>query len=226
MQVDNTIVLKIKKLLEMANSSNRNEAEIASAKAQELLVKYNLEIQQVESIETDYNEEDLIQYKRVMIEVREVALILVRHFFVRVLFDSKRYSNVKTTTVRTFGKNSNVKIASYVYTFLIRTYRNLWKEYKKKNKRANKKYFFKGITQGLSMKLTETKYKVEKEYGLIVKEDSVLLNWSSKYDIYKDKTTIKVTSKSFIHGYKEGRNIEIKKPITSERKDGGGYIGN
>ncbi len=49
MAVDSTVLSKIKKLLALSTSSNPNEAALAAAKAQELLMIHNLTLSQVEA---------------------------------------------------------------------------------------------------------------------------------------------------------------------------------
>ena len=47
--MDENIILKIKKLLALSKSSNQNEAQNAMLKAQKLLIKYKLSLQEIES---------------------------------------------------------------------------------------------------------------------------------------------------------------------------------
>lgn len=220
MEIENTIVLKIKKLLELANSSNKNEAEIASIKAQELLIKYNLNMQTVNNLEIDYTEDVLSELNRQPTEVAYITMILRNYFFVGAL--TERKFKEATTSLRIFGTTSNVQIATYVYVFLLRTYRQLWKEHKKQTSNANSKSFYYGITTALSQKLEATKKKVENEYGLIVVDDKKVLDWMS----VAKKRTIKCHSNnsSFYDGYQKGQSIEIRKPINTNRKNSGGYL--
>lgn len=51
---DKSIMEKIQKLLSLANSDNENEAKMATARANELLIKYNLNLQQIEDHQNDY----------------------------------------------------------------------------------------------------------------------------------------------------------------------------
>lgn len=48
------VVEKIQKLLALANSDNENEAKLASKKAHELMIKYNLSASEVEMINKEY----------------------------------------------------------------------------------------------------------------------------------------------------------------------------
>ena len=59
MILNDQIIERIQKLLSLANSDNENEAQLAASKANELLTKYNLSLQEVEGINLEYSEHEV-----------------------------------------------------------------------------------------------------------------------------------------------------------------------
>src|SRR5439155_27189213 len=88
MAVDITPVLtKIKKLLALSASSNPNEAALAAAKAQELLMQHNLTMSQVETHgESKYGEAFVKTGSRVW--RRLLLAVIARNNFCEMVYDA------------------------------------------------------------------------------------------------------------------------------------------
>lgn len=131
---DNPILNRIKKLLALAGSSNEQEAKVAMSKANELLVKYNLDIQQVRMSQDDYEFAQVTEGKRARPHHRHIFGVLQSYFFVNVIHQRKwigeQLAYVHFTNL--VGKPVNCKIAAHVFEFLDKVYPELWKSFKAK----------------------------------------------------------------------------------------------
>lgn len=144
---------KVRKLLSLARSANENEAFLAMQKANELIEKHNIErIEQQRSARFTYA---IIHHKKKRVEMhqRRICLILQDHFFVDVvyaqLFDPIACETYKT--IELLGTVENVRIAEYVYHFLMNQTEVLWKAYERTRKGrtvGNKRSYRLGVLKG------------------------------------------------------------------------------
>lgn len=138
---------KVKKLLKLGASSEEHEAELATQKANELLLKYNLKL----SESLDYN--DLTYYQKGVLTQKtrsvkmETIYDIVSQFFVKPVFSYFKGG----VRLDLFGTKANIEFAEYVVHFLNYELDRLWlktkKEFNYKGIRA-KNSFFKGIGNG------------------------------------------------------------------------------
>lgn len=151
------MMIRIKKLMALAESQNRHEAEAAMVKAHALIEKYNLDL-----LEND------VKRNFVSIFVGDPAL---RHFreeyhLAHLLQDFYFIQGIWVTAyvlekgkmgrvLEISGTLQNVKIAEYVYTFVNQYIRTQWSIYKqgKKLSRYRKTDFAIGIIEGFRDKL-------------------------------------------------------------------------
>jgi predicted SprT family Zn-dependent metalloprotease len=149
---------KVRKLLSLARSGNENEAFLAMCKANELIEKYNIDrIEQDRAANMAYA---IIHHKRRRIEnyQRRICLILKDHFFVDVVY-SYLYDPAACQTYRTIellGTVENVRIAEYVYYFLMNQMELLWKVHQSKTSAPasrNKRSYRLGVIKGFHEKL-------------------------------------------------------------------------
>lgn len=132
------IVEKIAKLLKKAESAREvgslKEAELFAGKVNELLVKHNLEMSQVESIDLSSDRvldtlDDLkinLEYGKNSIEGLweiDLAGAIARYNFTKVLFRGSRHKSAFTGTIfypkiNFIGRKDNVEISIYLFEFL------------------------------------------------------------------------------------------------------------
>jgi len=149
---------KVRKLLSLARSGNENEAFLAMQKANELIEKYNIDrIEQDKAARFVYA---IIHHRKKRIEnyQRRICLILQDHFFVHVvyahLFDAGNCETYKT--IELLGTIENVRIAEYVYYFLLNQMEVLWKAHQRNTvgrARGNKRSYRLGVLKGFHEKL-------------------------------------------------------------------------
>lgn len=162
------VLEKVKKLLSLAQSSNVHEAELATIKANDLLLRHNLdyEAQREEPIYLDR----LLLRKRKDSKISAIYSIL-KHFIVRPVISQGRES----CCLEVSGTLTNVKIAGYVAGFLDLELDYLWKDAQGahgiKGVRS-KNSFFLGVAEGFDQKMTEVKrnYSEQDKRALAVVE--------------------------------------------------------
>jgi hypothetical protein len=217
MKPTDAIVERIQKLLSLANSDNENEAKMATARANELLIKYNLKLQEVTDRQFDYVEEG-------------IATILTKFFFVKVVIARKHvgYSSGQWATrnmpraqyqktIKLVGTAENCQIASYIFSYLNDAFPKLWNEYKLKTGAdvTRKVSYYMGLAKGISIMLDETKWRVEKETGLVLVKDKDLEAHIKKTTTgtYGGDTNSEIDPNVVRDGIKDGKNVQLRKPL-------------
>jgi hypothetical protein len=179
-------LLKVKKLLALAESSNRHEAEAAMAKAHDLISKYNLDFLREEK------EREFISLLvgrpalRHFVEDYALANLLQDFYFIRGIW-VPAYVPEKGKMGRALeisGTLPNVRIAGYVYDYVKRFIAREWKEYNSDGtlNRYRLTDFAQGIIEGFRPKLSceEEGWKRRGEsYAVIKKEDPLLKEYLS-----------------------------------------------
>lgn len=179
-------LLKVKKLLALAESSNRHEAEAAMAKAHELISKYNLDLLREEK------EKEFVSLLvgrpalRHFIEDYALGNLLQDFYFIRGIW-VPAYVPEKGKMGRSLeisGTLPNVRIAGYVHDYVKRFIAREWKEYNSDGtlNRYRLTDFAQGIIEGFRSKLSseEDGWKRRGEsYAVIKKEDPLLKEYLS-----------------------------------------------
>jgi hypothetical protein len=221
----NKISEKIQKLLSLATSSNENEAKLAANKASELMVKYNLRLQDLKE-KLEYNKDVLDVQVRAKIEDKFIIPILTEYFFVKIVSSKENFGK----TYYILGEEENVKIANYVYLFLKRTFRDLWKSYKKETKspKGYQQSYYYGLYSGLKTQLEATKVKVQEETKAVVVTDANLNKFmKSAFPRIRSKST-KVNhrdARAEYRGLSDGQNIRINKGVESKATNNNLFLG-
>ena len=178
---EDRILVRVKKLLALAESPNRHEAEAAMAKAHELISRHNLDL-----LRTQKEKEfiSLLVGKpalRHFVEDYALANLLQDFYFVRGIW-VPCYVPEKEKMGRVLEINGtipNVRIAGYVHDYVERFIQMKWKEYNPAGalNRYRLSDFAQGITEGFRLKLEskeEDWKKKEETFALIRKEDPLL----------------------------------------------------
>ena len=113
---------KIKKLMSLACSDNPHEAERATEKIQELLVKHQLRYED-NAAPPDF-EHLIIEFKskRIPLYLKQIVQVLVDHFYVFAVFQPSKkivtHQIQDITIVELMGRAENLSMAEYVFHFL------------------------------------------------------------------------------------------------------------
>lgn len=221
--MNDKVIEKIQKLLSLANSPNEHEAKLATEKANELLIKFNLSMQDVsKESQKEYLEKTVEDSKRRSAESYHVTQIIVSHFFVKALMRTVN----RRTTVYFLGEATNVQIASYVYSYLIRAYRECWEKHRElyDSPVKAKHSYYSGLSYGLSEQLKVKRKSVEAETGLMVIEDPDLVEKVSKYKHAKHRKESNRDTHAEYVGYQDGLQLRIKRGIENQSEDNGLYL--
>ena len=182
------MMLRIKKLMALAESQNQHEAEAAMAKAHELVAKYNLDLI---THEKDRDFISIFAGSPAMRHPREdyhLAHLLQEYYFVTGLwvpaYVLERGKMGRVLEIS--GTIQNIRMASYVHDFVRHFISSQWNGYNMDRglNRFRKTDFAVGIIQGFGSKLkrqAEQENRSEDKPGLIKIEDPLLL----KYIDYK-----------------------------------------
>jgi len=183
---EDKFMVRVKKLMALAQSKNQHEAEAAMAKAHELIKKYNMK-----HLANDENR-DFVSFfvgKPALRHFREdyaLSNLLLEFYFVYGIW-VPAYVLEKGKMGRVLeisGTIQNVKIASYIHDFVQRFIDFQWNNYKK-DKRLNryrKTDFAVGIIEGFRSKLQMRIPRKTKENLAVIKLKDPLLK---KYVRYK-----------------------------------------
>jgi hypothetical protein len=224
------ILIRIKKLMSLAESQNPHEAEAAMTKAHVLIKKYNIDLMR-ETSHRDFVSifvgTPALRHHR---EVYHLANLLQSFYFVHGLWVSA-YVVEKGKMGRVFeisGTVSNVNIASYVHDVVTATIHTQWHRYNasKRLNRYRKTDFAVGIIKGFCNKLEagkETAGPAGPTRALIKTEDPLLKAYMAyKYPntrsfqraaARQDDTVLK-------DGYGIGKKLLISKGITHRQTSG------
>jgi uncharacterized protein DUF2786/SprT-like family protein len=153
------IIERIARLLALAESPNRHEAEAAATQAQRLMLKYNLEEPPAGASARDYGHKHLGEPTgRVTEAERIVAMILGKYFFVEVIWVPvyRPREGKRGSVLEVCGTRANLAMAEYVHAFLTRTASRLWEEHKgESGSRSNRhrRTYLAGVMAGFAEKL-------------------------------------------------------------------------
>jgi hypothetical protein len=230
-KADQDIIEKVQKLLALANSDNEHEAALAANRAQALLTKYNLTMQDVafEEGEEKYIREDFATGRgRASQEWKYIQSLLQEFYFIRIV-QSKRvvpggqFWKPKTEIVYCFlGQAHNVEIAKFVRDFLTRSFKDLFAAYRKANKApaSGRESFYLGLYKGLHGQLKSTLKQVEQETGLVVVEDAGLDEFiNDAFNKLKSKAVSVRNANdadALAAGAEEGKNLRIARGLGGE----------
>lgn len=167
--MDNKLIEKIQKLISLSDSPNENEAKAAMAKAQELMLKHNIDMRFVEDHDSEYINELSETFKREHPSMKFINSIIEKYFFVRVVKSNRREGKF----FNYIGEKQNVQTALHTVNFLKATFDRLWKEYKTETgaARGSKSSFIYGLHKGFCEKMDEQRMEAEQRYDLVLVDD-------------------------------------------------------
>ncbi len=220
--IENQILRRVQKLMSLASSSNKNEAEQAMIKSQQLLLKYNIEAKDVED-----DGEEKIYLKRIMKQKKENAKMraiarILETFFVNIVYNRTN----EFIYIEVLGNIVNVEIAEYVANFLNFEMDNLWKHARLNTNLTGviaKNSFFLGLAKGYCNKIQEFTKKYEGDIlnALITIENKLIEAKTLVYPrLTKTKSQGNFCQKSSDIGEKMGRQLNIKPGIEKSEHSG------
>lgn len=215
------VIHKVKRLLALAQSPNRNEAENAAAMARSLMLKYNLEQSEARN-EANGNYGYLhlgSPSRRIHEHQQRIASILANFFFVEVVLVPVyvpalgKYARV----IEISGRRANLEMASYVHDFLLASATRLWDRHyieAKLSSRRPRLTFMAGVMAGFYKRLASQDQDLGTE-GLVAVQDPELLAYVARRHprTQSTRSTGRRRTAEFEAGQKAGKEIVLNKPV-------------
>jgi hypothetical protein len=211
------ILSKVEKLLNLAKSANQHEASAATAKANELLMKYNLELFNKDP--DDHEEEvfvkNIYDAKRTNVQMNALYEI-IEHFYVQPVLNRTS----QKVYLEVIGSKVNVELADYLAKFFLGEFHRLYKISGLKGTSA-KNSFIRGIAEGFSSKIKEQKLTAPSLKKDLIKLDNVLK--SQVKMVYSRMGSSSSSAKRTDQnaralGLKAGKDLKIKKGLNESKK--------
>lgn len=235
------ILRKIDKLFALSQSSNEAEASLAMQRAQEMISSYNVSHYGTNVRQDEYS--DMVQLTLYLDRKTEdptterIASLLIRHYYVRAIWGHAWNFEAcdQYVCLHLIGRRHNVLLAEHVFDFLMYKVQNLWKEAAKIHTlQAKQRLSFQiGLLDGFSAKLKEIE-RNRKSASDKIQEEGLMALEENKVDDYlaelfpslrhTSSSNRRLDPNSYHAGKQEGANIQIDRPISSDR-GGGGSIG-
>lgn len=223
---EDKLVRRIQKLLALAQSPERAEAEAAMAAAQRLMLEHNLH-----HTPSRYTWRHLGEpTARLPAHVKILGGILLAHFFVEAIWiqvwiaREGRHGKV----LEIVGAPENVEMAAYVWDFLLGTAERLWVSHKLQHGirgDTDRRRFLTGVMAGFSARQRLDKQK-HQELGLVWVGDPGLDRFFDARHparVSGRRTTIDADS-SYHAGLAQGHNIVLHKPVAGSTHSRGRLI--
>ncbi len=220
---------KVEKLLALARSANEHEATLAMQKANELIMKYNL--QEITADADRRYRHAVINSGRKRIHgwQRAIGSILRDFFYVRIVM-AEAYDprlNQQHKTIDLFGRTENVAVAEYCYHFLERELDFLWQHHHARFQGkgiTEKNSYYLGVLAGFYEKLnshqplqapaqptpaTSSALTVTADHGL---SDFIALSYPR---LRKTRHAgARINRSTYDHGAAAGKNIVLRKGVS------------
>ncbi len=234
---DDRIMAKVKKLMALAASKNPHEAALAAAKAGELIARYNIEA--IRSNEQRDFESIIITdavLKRTQPEILG-AIILDHHYFVQPVWIPVYVPEKKKmgTALEISGTPANLKIADYVFDFVLGYAQRSWLDYKALNPQCRSRSgYMTGVVQGFSQTLDRGREALNRQDAplpgnapVVVKDLQLDAYVGGRYPGLR---TVGVSHGSrsrdaYSSGLSKGRTLVLSKAVTAKGVNSGRCIG-
>ncbi|MBF0361640.1 MAG: DUF2786 domain-containing protein [Oligoflexia bacterium] len=223
------IITKVKKLFALTQSSNQHEAELATIKANQLLIKYNLkgaldsfnnsEDKLKEEMEEFAYVERVLSATRTSAKMRAISDILDWFLVYPVFNHGNGVVHLEVT-----GSKVNVELASYVAKFLDYELSSIWERVQSENPKMkgirHKNSFMVGIAQGYKLKMLKERklYSESDEKALVVLEQNLSKKVKLVYGkLGSSRSGSTMLKDSLELGKEAGQGLNIRSGIESDR---------
>jgi len=212
------IVEKVKKLLMLAQSSNAHEAELATLKANELLLRHNLEYLK--------DPEEPIYMDRLLLRKRKDTKLsaiysMLKHFIVKPVISQGKDS----CCLEVSGTLTNVKLAGYVANFLDQELDHLWEKARVEHGLSGlqaKNSFYLGVAEGFDQKMKASKMQFSDvdQKALVVVEKQLEIDTQIIYRrLGQSKSGHQRDHNANQAGKQKGLSLTIRNAVEGKRKN-------
>ncbi len=225
------IAERIARLLALAESPNKHEAEAAMAAAQRLLLRHNLELRQARTAQGYAWRHLGTPTGRTTEAERVLSLILGKHFFVEAIWVPvyRAVLGKRGSVLEICGSPENVEIAEYVHGYLVQTAARLWSEHKADlaiRSDRDRRTYLAGVMSGMSEKL-EKEARKSASAGLVWVADGDLDDFFRRRHphVRHVRYAGQRRTDAYAHGREAGQKIVIHKGVKGAASDRGLLLG-
>ncbi len=217
------IFQRIQKLLNLSSSNNSHEAEAATLKANQLLLKYNINF--LEQGATDHQNQEVC-VKRVCSEKRLSAKLnalydILQHFYVQPVFNRAP----QQVYLEVVGSRINVELADYIGKYLVYEFERLWKKVQKENPHlkgvSQKNSYIMGLSKGFISKLQKQKlqHSPETQKALVIVEKNLKSQVKMAFPRLASagKSQGKINREAIALGAKHGLDLSLRAGVTQSK---------
>ena len=219
------ILRRVQKLLALATSANRHEAEAAMAAANTLLLRYNLELPQ-DAPRPGYEARRLgDSAAAIPLDWKLVSAILGEFFFVECIWVTTYNApqDRHERRLEVMGSPENLEMAAYVHDFLHAACRRLWDEARAALALppARRREFIAGVLMGFRDKLRSERARNE-EQGLVWLGDVDLDNYVRR----RHPSVRSMSGAAVRHGHAHaagraaGEGLTLHRPVHDQQSRG------
>lgn len=213
------ILDRIRKLLALAGSDNRNEAELAMQKAHELMLRHNVDAPRT-AIDGRYVVRQVGNPEKRGTRVEGAVLALLAElFFVKVIVVPVWLPRLgkRGSAYEISGTRPNVDMAEHVYSFLLATADRLWRENRRdarvRSGRDRLSYQM-GVIGGFRDKLLADRITLS-ETGLVWVGDADLdRHYRARHPRVTTRKRTMTLDGAHAAGREAGRTVVLHKPVT------------
>jgi hypothetical protein len=206
---------RVAKLLALAASQNRHEAELAMAEAQRLMLKHNIE----STAPGRYGFRHLGRATgRISEAERILACILSDHFFVEVIWVPvwRAQEGRRGSVLEVCGAPVNLEMAAYVHAFLTATADRLWEAYREARGigGAERATYLAGVMTGFREKLDGERSR-QRAAGLVWTGDGDLRRYYRRRHPYirSLRHSGNRRTEAHAHGRAAGLKVVLSRPV-------------
>ena len=209
---------RLKKLLALTSSDNPHERELATLKANQLLLEHNLDMTR-----QTHPEDETVYVKRVLEATRKqtkhVAIYeILKTFFVSPVFNHGR----GIFYLEVIGDKTSVELAEYVAHFLDHELDVMWKDATKKNRDfkglAAKNSFLRGVAKGYVERIESQKKASAQSFELALIEKNLATQLKTVYSRIGHSSMSAGSHHSGANaaGIESGKNLNIRPGVSNQ----------
>ncbi|MDQ0149604.1 DUF2786 domain-containing protein [Eubacterium multiforme] len=222
--MDNEIIIKIKKLLALSKSSNENEAKNAMLKAQQLMIKHKITIQEAENFEEINIGEETSNIKFRSIKWKANLASVIADNFGCILYYNTHSKGVHE--IKFYGKEEDRIICSIMMAYAVKCIESSSIKYINELRKDRRRKHFKNIKTDYALgfinglKVQFDKQVKSNEWGLVIvrdrKVDEMFNEFSKDFGSISVREVYKDNAKAFKKGQDEGERFSISDKIEKE----------
>ena len=217
---------RIAKLLALAESPNRHEAEAAMRQAQRLMLTYNVDVTASRAARR-YGFRHLGEPSgRLQAYQHHLAGILGDFFFVETIWVTvhRPLDGLSGSVLEVCGSAENLEMAAYVHDFLLAAAERLWRDHKRASRIASdrdRRSYLTGVMRGFHQQLAAAA-KENRSAGLVWVPDADLGDYyATRHPRRRSvRTQARGSAQAFHRGQDAGRTLVLHKPVAAGATSG------